>query len=116
MLILENIGLSVCKRDEAWKTSLTVMENLVNGVPQAVETGAAILGLSAWHVYPDMAVVGSQNLSILMKDPAITPGGVLTIGMQRPKHHLMDSAKSGNLLVTFTCSFTILRASDSQAR
>jgi hypothetical protein len=102
MLILDNIGLSVNEDVrvyssvmEAWRVSLVVMENLVNGIPQAAETGAAILGLSAWHLYPDMAVAGPQNLSILMKDPAIRPGGVLTIGMRRPEHHLMAEAKSG---------------------
>lgn len=60
------------------------MENLVSGIAQAVQDGAAVLGLASWHIYPDMVVLGSENPNMVMNDTAVTPGGVLTVGLQRP--------------------------------
>ncbi|KAK0624812.1 hypothetical protein B0T17DRAFT_253557 [Bombardia bombarda] len=90
MLILDNLDLYVSKDIRvfssvlaAWKDSVTTMENLITGTPQAVENGAAILGLSSWHIYPNMVVPGSQALEGLkMGDKVVGPGGTLTIGIE----------------------------------
>jgi hypothetical protein len=86
-LILKNISLPVGDTTvvysgviHAWRSALEVMENLVLGMPQAVRDGAAILGLSAWHLYPDMLVFGARNVEISMQDELIADGGVLSLG------------------------------------
>ncbi|PGH15647.1 hypothetical protein AJ79_02240 [Helicocarpus griseus UAMH5409] len=63
-----------------WTSALKAMENLISGMPQAIEEGATILGLSSWHLYPDMAVFGARNVSIRMGDSLIAEGGVLSLG------------------------------------
>lgn len=87
-LILKNISLPVGDSTmvyssviHAWKSALEAMENLVLGMPQAVYDGAAILGLSAWHLYPDMLVFGARNVEISMQDELIADGGVLSLGL-----------------------------------
>ncbi|KAK0614704.1 hypothetical protein B0T14DRAFT_540049 [Immersiella caudata] len=90
MLILDNLDLYVnkdirvyCSVLTAWKSSVTVMESLISGIPQAVEDGAAILGLSSWHIYPNIVVVGPKRSNDLaMKDALVGPGGTLTVGIQ----------------------------------
>jgi hypothetical protein len=57
------------------------MEKLISGMPQAVCDGAAILGLSAWHLYSDMAVFGASNKEIFVDDELVTEGGVLSLGL-----------------------------------
>ncbi|KAJ6278945.1 hypothetical protein J3E71DRAFT_223776 [Bipolaris maydis] len=59
------------------------MNKLVSGEPQAVQNGAALLGLSAWHVYPDMSVYNSAPIEIKMEDPCVTKGGILSLGVSR---------------------------------
>ncbi|KAM3075798.1 hypothetical protein ACMFMG_007925 [Clarireedia jacksonii] len=57
------------------------MENLISGMPQAVNDGAAIVGLSAWHLYPNMIVYGgAKTIEINMDDELVAAGGVLTLG------------------------------------
>lgn len=73
---------------EAWTESMNVTDRLVAGVAQTVYNGAALLGLSAWHLYPDMSVYSRGPASeppekdIRQNDPLINPGGILTIGLQ----------------------------------
>jgi len=88
-LILKNVHMEVKSADSTfasiisvWKTSLKTMEGLVMGIPQAVRDGSALLGLSAWHLFPDMAVLGPRTIDLRMKDPLIEPGGVLTLGFR----------------------------------
>ncbi|KAK0702215.1 hypothetical protein B0H67DRAFT_650272 [Lasiosphaeris hirsuta] len=90
MLILDNLDLYVNKDIRvyssvlaAWRSSVTAMESLISGTPQAVEDGAAILGLSSWHIYPNMVVLGSRRSEgLTMNDLTVAPGGTLTVGIQ----------------------------------
>ncbi|KAI7973311.1 hypothetical protein EIK77_000659 [Talaromyces pinophilus] len=89
-LILDNITLPVnYKTDtyesiiEAWKSSLQQMERLLVGHPQEARDGAIILGLSAWHLYPDMIVLGSEEKDVKQKDPLFQGRGILTLGLTR---------------------------------
>ncbi|ETS80640.1 hypothetical protein PFICI_08169 [Pestalotiopsis fici W106-1] len=86
-LIVQNIQLPISggtnlysSVNEAWIKALTVMERLVSGTPQEIHDGAALLGLAAWHIYPDMQIFGAQTLDIPMQDALVKPGGVLTLG------------------------------------
>ncbi|RSL79100.1 hypothetical protein CEP51_007635 [Fusarium floridanum] len=64
---------------DAWKLALETTENLILGMPQEAHNGAAILGLAAWHIYPDMVVYGKNNDIILMNDELVAHGGVLSL-------------------------------------
>lgn len=77
---------------EAWTESMKVADNLIAGVAQSVYNGGALVGLSAWHLYPDMSVYssalssalssGSPEKEVRQKDPLINPGGILTVGLR----------------------------------
>lgn len=88
MLILNNIGLPVNKKPtvyhsviDAWKGSLHAMDSLVRGLPQSIQDGSILLGLSSWHLYPELLVLGDCNTDVKFKDELIAPGGLLTIGL-----------------------------------
>ncbi|KAI0551917.1 hypothetical protein F4679DRAFT_581981 [Xylaria curta] len=86
-LILHNVSLSMgpvttvyLSVIETWNKTLTTIERLVSGVPQEVHDGSAILGLAAWHIYPDIIVFGSRSVEVFMNDPLVAPGGLLSLG------------------------------------
>ena len=88
-LIIENIEVAVnTTRDtynsvmEAWTDSMNVIDRLVSGVPQSIHEGAALVGLAAWHLYPDMMVYQQGFKEIMQADHLIQPGGLLTIGLK----------------------------------
>lgn len=88
-LITKNVGLSVNTSGntyrnviEAWTTAMISLEKLINGMPQSISKGAVLLGLSAWHIFPDLNIVGQQNTSVLFRDALVAPGGIITIGLQ----------------------------------
>ena len=66
---------------DAWTKALQALENLVKGAPQRTDNGAVLLGLSAWHLYPDILLAGS-NQYIEQGDKLINPGGIITIGLK----------------------------------
>jgi hypothetical protein len=89
-LVLDNINMPVNNQADlyqsvlkAWTNALVMVESLVAGMPQCVKDGAVLLGLSAWHLYPDMLVLGQDTAHIKQKDDLIGPGGILTIGLHR---------------------------------
>ncbi|KAK7990902.1 hypothetical protein PG990_015182 [Apiospora arundinis] len=63
----------------AWKSTLRTMERLISGIPQEVQDGSAILGLRAWHIYPNIIVFGSRNVEVRMNDPLVSHGGELSL-------------------------------------
>ncbi|KAF3022067.1 hypothetical protein E8E14_013357 [Neopestalotiopsis sp. 37M] len=86
-LILKNINMSMGSETvvlisviDKWVQALNTMERLITGVPQEVQDGSAIIGLAAWHIYPNIEVFGSRNVEVHMDDPLVSPGGVLTLG------------------------------------
>ncbi|OCL03653.1 hypothetical protein AOQ84DRAFT_347410 [Glonium stellatum] len=91
LLITENIGLPINYKTErvyesvmaAWRTALESMNSLIQGVPQSIESGAVLLGLCSWHLYPDVIVLASKAIQVYFNDTLIAPGGVLTLGMNR---------------------------------
>jgi hypothetical protein len=95
-LVLKNINLAVNEKTAvfasmigAWKSALSTIENLVSGMLQAVNDGAAIVGLSAWHLYPDMTVFGSQIVEIPIGDELIGAGGVLSLGLSSSTNRIV---------------------------
>ena len=61
---------------------MLALEHLITGTPQRIQDGAVLLGLSAWHLYPDMSVLGDRHQHIKQADPLISPGGIITLGLQ----------------------------------
>lgn len=93
MLIINNINIAINKDltvlssvIPAWISALTVMERLLSAAPQAVNDGAALLGLSSWHIYPDILVVGQNPAEVRFGDPLAASGGALTIGLDYNGH------------------------------
>ena len=46
-----------------------------------MQNGATVLGLSAWHLYPDMTFFGSDIVQVTMDDSLIACGGALSLGL-----------------------------------
>lgn len=42
----------------------------------------ALLGMSSWHLYPDMVVLGGVTVEVKQNDKLFFPSTVLTIGLQ----------------------------------
>lgn len=90
MLLLANINVPINQDTvyssviSAWKSALETMENLINGMPQAVNEGSCLLALSTWHLYPDIVVPGSAKSPLKFSDPLVQFGGTLTLGLARP--------------------------------
>jgi hypothetical protein len=91
MLVLDNLNISVesgtdmlAAVTDAWKAAMKFMENIVVGRPQAVKSGAVLLAMSAWHLYPDLEVIHSTTTTVKQNDQLITKGGIVTIGLENP--------------------------------
>ncbi|KAM5449475.1 hypothetical protein MaudCBS49596_004956 [Microsporum audouinii] len=87
-LIIDNISLPVNSKVEtyqsvinAWKSSQEQMERLLNGYPQEARDGGVLLGLAAWHLYPDIILLSLGSKEIHQKDPLFERRGVLTLGL-----------------------------------
>jgi len=57
-------------------------ENLIRGMPQQVRDGSALLGISSWHMFPDMVLIGDEAAEIVQDDPLFGETSVLTLGIQ----------------------------------
>ncbi|EGU83042.1 hypothetical protein FOPG_16051 [Fusarium oxysporum f. sp. conglutinans race 2 54008] len=98
MLIVNNTELPVSTKPQlvenvrsSWRSAMIAIDSLVKGLPQSVQDGAVLLGLSSWHLYPDMVVLGKgpSPVRVEQKDELINPAGLLTIGLniESSKHH-----------------------------
>ncbi|KAI1327271.1 hypothetical protein F5Y16DRAFT_421091 [Xylariaceae sp. FL0255] len=47
----------------AWSTAMNTMEKLIKGMPQRIHNSAALIAISAWHVYPDVELFGSHTIA-----------------------------------------------------
>lgn len=109
MVIVDNMVLPMLSNStvyndvmKVWKTALTMVENLIDGMAQSVQSGEALLGLCAWHVYPDICAVGDKTTLIAQKDALVKKGGLLTIGLR-------DTRNEDRLGVTWSMPLAHLR-------
>ncbi|KAI0377660.1 hypothetical protein F5Y04DRAFT_174714 [Hypomontagnella monticulosa] len=96
LLIAENVSIAVHEGNDSlysnvvhvWTSALAAVECLVSGRPVAGKDAPVLLGLSAWHIYPDMVVFNNTqgNTAVPMNDPLVRTGGVMSLGMSRPAH------------------------------
>jgi hypothetical protein len=68
---------------DVWKRSMLIVEQFLSGKPQEIADGSVFLALSAWHLYPDLIVLGAELTKIEFKDKLIPSTGVDTIGVER---------------------------------
>ena len=85
-LILHNIHMPVSSNMEvyksvvfAWGEAMKMMNGLIDGGSCIVKDGAVLLGLSSWHLYPDMIVLGHEKI-IRQNDPLLR--GQVTLDLQ----------------------------------
>ncbi|KAK7916893.1 hypothetical protein PG985_010501 [Apiospora marii] len=67
---------------EAWKLSLETMEKVITGSSYSIEDGSVVIALLAWHIYPDLIVLGSRTEDIPQNDELVEPGGCITVGLK----------------------------------
>jgi hypothetical protein len=98
-LILKNISLPVnpgaslyAGVTTAWKQAMTGLEGLLNGEPQSVTDGAILLAISAWHIYPDLLVLGSQITNVVFSDTLVPSGTTLTVGVSIDRTPAVEDA------------------------
>ncbi|KAI8651880.1 hypothetical protein NCS56_01404100 [Fusarium sp. Ph1] len=89
LLIINNINLSINHHNntytnvtQAWIKAMVTMDKLIEGIPHSLVDGAILVDILAWHLYPDMMVLGEQNTLIEQKDNVFKPGGILTLGLE----------------------------------
>lgn len=91
MLILDNASLPINSEVnvydsvvKAWCTALKAMDDLVQGIPQQVQSGAVLLGISAWHLYPNLTVLGcgQGTTHVEQKDKIFSDTAVITLGLR----------------------------------
>ncbi|OOF93336.1 hypothetical protein ASPCADRAFT_398398 [Aspergillus carbonarius ITEM 5010] len=61
--------------------ALTTLERLIKGEPQRITDGGILLGLTSWHLYPDLVVLGSITKEVHQKDRLVKEGGIVTISI-----------------------------------
>lgn len=66
---------------KVWQSSIRTVEKLLSGESYRTSTSEPLLALLAWHLYPDMTIVGPDTADVLPEDPLFGAGGILTIGM-----------------------------------
>jgi hypothetical protein len=67
---------------EAWKTAMITIDKVVSGMSHSVHEGSVLLGLAAWHIYPDLIVLGASSAEIKQNDALVYTGGIITIGLR----------------------------------
>ena len=58
---------------KTWRDAMQLLDNLVAGIPQSIQNMEVLLGLTSWHLYPDMSVVHSKAKHVYQKDDLVNP-------------------------------------------
>ena len=67
---------------QSWQQALSGLEDLLCGRPQEISNGAIPLAFSAWHLYPNLIVLGSEVKDVRFNDPLVDQRGVGTIALE----------------------------------
>ena len=89
MLVLKNCQLpfpsgasTYTKVIQSWQQSMSSLEDLLCGEPQEISNRSIPLAFSAWHLYPNLIVLGSEVRNVTFHDPLVDQRGVGTIALQ----------------------------------
>lgn len=66
---------------DVWTVAMTSLQKLILGMPQRISKAALLIGMSAWHIYPDLNVVG-PTVNVKFHDGLVSDGGVITLSLQ----------------------------------
>jgi hypothetical protein len=99
LFIINNLGIPVNTKShlsdsvvEAWKAAMVTVNKLVSAEPHSAQTGALLLGLATWHLYPDMIISNqgrnSSAVDVHMKDTLVRQGGILTLSIQDARRNV----------------------------
>ncbi|KAL8793911.1 MAG: hypothetical protein Q9195_003530 [Heterodermia aff. obscurata] len=80
-LFVSSIGSTYKSVIDVWTTAMKTLQDLILGRPQRISKGALLVGLSCWHIYPDLNVVGPLA-HVKFNDELVDKGGVVTLGLQ----------------------------------
>lgn len=67
---------------QAWTRAMITIDKLIEGIPHSIVDGSVLLAISAWHIYPDMSVLGEKASFVKQQDPLVSAGGILTLGLE----------------------------------
>ena len=89
MLVIKNCQLpfnggdsTYSKVIQSWQQALSGLEDLLCGKPQQISNRSVLLAFSAWHLYPNLIVLGSEVRNITFNDDLVDQRGVGTIAFQ----------------------------------
>ena len=80
-LFVSSIGATYKSVIEVWTTAMKTLQDLILGKPQRISKGALLVGLSCWHIYPDLNIVGPLA-HVRFNDELVDQGGIVTLGLQ----------------------------------
>lgn len=80
-LLVSSLGTTYKSVIDVWITAMKTLQDLILGRPQRVSKGALLVGLSCWHIFPDLNVV-SPLKHVKFNDELVDNGGVVTLGLQ----------------------------------
>ena len=69
-------------------------------MPQSVHNAGVLHAVSAWHIFPNLNLVGQFAKVIKFNDPLVAPGGIVTLGLQMKDP---DSAEGVHLSLDLSC-------------
>ena len=97
MLIIDNIGLKLPSKPRvydavipAWTNAMRAMEPIVSGMAQNIQSPEVLLGLSSWHLCPDMHLALHREKYITQHDALIPKEGLVTLGLHRHEDFLNE--------------------------
>lgn len=64
-----------------WRTAMLAAQKSISGAPQDVSNGCVLLGLLAWHIYPDIQVYNPDRF-VVFDDELVKRGGDITLGLE----------------------------------
>ncbi|KAL2819839.1 hypothetical protein BDW59DRAFT_174691 [Aspergillus cavernicola] len=79
--------------------ALSTMEHLIVGRPQRILNGGNLLGLTSWHLYPDLVILGPKTQEVFQKYALVANSGIatLSIAYQDDPHGNQDGRKQSSL-------------------
>ena len=60
---------------QSWQQALSSLEDLLCGKPQEISTRSILLAFSAWHLYPNLIVLGNEVRNVEFNDPLVDQRG-----------------------------------------
>lgn len=78
-----------------YEEAISAMDKPIRGSPQRINSANALLGLTAWHLYPGLVVLGIRVVDIIQEDNQVIAGGVATIRFAEALDHHHDANPDG---------------------